>query len=69
MERELGSTARELVQAGLFDRRALRAATIRARAAQVLAEGMPPPRAEEILDDPAIRTHLELRAVLWGALE
>jgi superfamily II DNA or RNA helicase len=63
LQRELSSTARELVQAGLFDRRAMRAAAARTRAA-------------EMLDDDQ-RTHHEggplegrfdVRAVLIGGI-
>jgi hypothetical protein len=40
LQRELRSTARELVQAGLFDRRAMRAASARDRSRQIALDGV-----------------------------
>ena len=62
MQRRLRSTARELVQAGLFDRRALRAARARTRTDEMLED-----EARTHWPVPILEGRFDVRAVLYGA--
>jgi superfamily II DNA or RNA helicase len=66
MRRELSSTARELVQHGLFDRRALRAAVARARVVASLLDDLPG-RPSSDAGPASCGWSFEVRAVLLGA--
>ena len=66
LQRHLRSTARELVQSGLFDRRALRAAAARTRERELLLDDLDQPAASaRNTHDQTEVTH-EVRAVLVG---
>jgi hypothetical protein len=66
MEGELGSTARHLVQAGLFERRAMRATVGRDRATEVLQEDVAARLRDVRIADAPITINCEVRAVLLG---
>jgi superfamily II DNA or RNA helicase len=64
---DLRSTARELVQAGLFDRRAMRAASERSRRAAMLEEDELARGATMTRSEPGIEGSFSVRAVWCGA--
>jgi hypothetical protein len=66
LQRHLGSTARELVQSGLFDRRALRAAAARDRDREMLLDDLDAPAAAAAGKADGIEVSYEVRAVVVG---
>jgi hypothetical protein len=66
MTRQLRSTARELVQSGLFDRRAMRAKQARDRDREVLLEELHASAGNRPPEEDRVELTYEVRAVLVG---
>jgi superfamily II DNA or RNA helicase len=66
LQRHLRSTARELVQSGLFDRRALRAAAARDRSREMLLDDLHAPAASATSEDDRVEVTYEVRAIVVG---